>query len=222
MSAGPDYKELGCLKEQYPDVPIIALTATANNRVQEDIVATLRMRDPLKLQRSFNRPNLKYEVRSKTKNIIQDIATFIRAGHMQSCGIIYCSSKKQCEDTADKLRTDYRIAAKHYHAVRSLSLCQTDGITEAYVSTGHGEERALAHSKGLAEWRVQSHLCDHRVRPSLPSWLKLLTDARANRFGMGIDKPDVRFVIHYSLSQSLEAYYQVRVHHALYALGAYA
>lgn len=116
-STGPDYKELGCLKRDYPDVPIIALTATANKRVQEDIVATLRMRGPIKLQRSFNRPNLKYEVRNKSKSILEDIATFIKAGHLKSCGIIYCSSKKQCEDTADKLRRLYKISAKHYHAV---------------------------------------------------------------------------------------------------------
>lgn len=119
---GPDYKQMGKLKQDYPGIPIIALTATANDRVKSDVLSNLGMRDSLVLTQSFNRPNLKYEVRPKTKKVVEDIATFITKQHHNQCGIIYCSSKAKCEETADKLRRDYKIEARHYHAVRALSL----------------------------------------------------------------------------------------------------
>ena len=107
------------LKRDYPGIPLIALTATANDRVKRDILDNLGMRDCLTLTQSFNRPNLKYEVRPKTKKVVEDIATFIRDHHAGECGIIYCNSKAKCEDMADKLRREYKIEARHYHAVRS-------------------------------------------------------------------------------------------------------
>jgi superfamily II DNA helicase RecQ len=108
---------MGLLKQDFPDVPLIALTATANQRVKKDVMACLRMQSPVVLTASFNRKNLRYEVRSKPKNVLGEMAKFIKTKYPGKCGIIYCSSKKKCEDTADKLRRDFHIPAKHYHAV---------------------------------------------------------------------------------------------------------
>ncbi|GAA5954091.1 hypothetical protein JCM10213_007118 [Rhodosporidiobolus nylandii] len=166
----PDYKEMGNLKRDYPGVPLIALTATANDRVKQDVMTNLSMSSPVMLTQSFNRANLRYEVRKKGKNVLADIADFIKTHHAGECGIIYCSSKKQCEDTADRLKSQYKIKAMHYHA----------GMNK-----------------------------DDRIRVQ-EDWQsgKLHVICATIAFGMGIDKPDVRYVVHYSLSQSLEAYYQ--------------
>jgi superfamily II DNA helicase RecQ len=122
LPIGPDYKQMGKLKRDYPGIPLIALTATANDRVKSDVLSTLGMTGSLTLTQSFNRPNLKYEVRPKTKKVIEDIASFITQHHRRECGIIYCSSQAKCEETADKLRREYKIEARHYHAVCSFIL----------------------------------------------------------------------------------------------------
>lgn len=121
---------MGSLKKDYPGVPLIALTATANERVKADVMVNLGMQKPLLLTQSFNRPNLKYEVRAKSKSIVSDIAKFIKDHHKGQCGIIYCHSKKQCEDTADKLRRDHQIEARHYHAVSVDFLGEFDHISD--------------------------------------------------------------------------------------------
>ncbi|GEM11171.1 bloom syndrome protein [Rhodotorula toruloides] len=166
----PDYKEMGSLKRDYPGIPLIALTATANDRVKQDVMTNLRMDRPLMLTSSFNRANLKYFVRKKTRSVLSDIADFIKGEHAGESGIIYCSSKKQCEDTAERLRREHRIKCMHYHA-------------------------------GMDK--------DDRLRVQV-QWLsgEVHVICATIAFGMGIDKPDVRFVCHYTLSQSLEAYYQ--------------
>jgi bloom syndrome protein len=112
---GPDYKQLGQLKTAYPGVPMIALTATANARVKEDIKQNLNIKGCLTLSQSFNRPNLSYEVRPKGMKVLQDIAGFIRGKHSGETGIVYCLSKRSCEETAQKL-SDMGIKAMHYHA----------------------------------------------------------------------------------------------------------
>lgn len=117
---------MSCLKQDYPGIPLIALTATANDRVKRDILDNLGMRNSLVLTQSFNRPNLKYEVRPKGKKVIEDIASFIKNQHAGECGIIYCHSKAKCEETADKLRREYKIEARHYHAVRPKSPIKLD------------------------------------------------------------------------------------------------
>ncbi|ORX95152.1 ATP-dependent DNA helicase [Basidiobolus meristosporus CBS 931.73] len=166
----PDYKALGHIKQSYPGVPIIALTATANAKVQLDIVGSLRIQNCMSFSQSFNRKNLYYEVRPKTKNVNNDIYAYITANYAKQTGIIYCTSKKACEDVAYMLKTEYNVKAEHYHA----------GLDK--------EDRSRIQS----DWQQN----------------KLQVIVATIAFGMGIDKSDVRFVIHYSLPQSLEGYYQ--------------
>ncbi|KAI9021489.1 P-loop containing nucleoside triphosphate hydrolase protein [Phycomyces nitens] len=166
----PDYKLLGNLKDIYPGVPIMALTATANKMVQEDLLQNMRMSKCKVFKQSFNRSNLSYEVAPKSpKCILADINNFI-LGHKNQTGIIYCSTRKHCESVSEKLRDQYGVSAAHYHAGLST------------------EERIDIQNK----WQKGTF------------WVIVATIA----FGMGIDKPDVRFVIHYSLPQSIEGYYQ--------------
>ena len=104
------------MKIEYPRVPIIALTATANERVKQDVISNLGIRNCVILSQSFNRANLRYEIRPKTKNTLADISSFIQSEYADACGIVYCLSKAQCENTAKALRDNYGIAAMHYHA----------------------------------------------------------------------------------------------------------
>lgn len=166
----PDYKELGFLKTKYPQIPIMALTATATFRVQMDIIQNLHMNDCLKFTQSFNRPNLHYKIMKKSKSVELDVVSFIKTYYSGQCGIIYCFSKKDCELMASSLTTKYSLKARFYHA----------GM--------HAKDR---HS-------VQQLWAKNQIQ------IIVATIA----FGMGIDKPDVRFVIHYSLPKSLEGYYQ--------------
>jgi superfamily II DNA helicase RecQ len=121
---GPDYKELSTLKRDYPGVPLMALTATANRRVKQDVISNLGIRDCLVLTQSFNRPNLRYEVRPKgsVRAVLTEIARIITEDHAGKCGIVYCLSQRQCEDTAQHLRNEHGIKAMHYHAGYAASL----------------------------------------------------------------------------------------------------
>jgi superfamily II DNA helicase RecQ len=110
------YLALDNLREDYPDIPIMALTATAKRNVVDDIVHRLKMRDPVMLKESFNRPNLHYEVRPKLKNVLEDIAAFIKSRYLNKCGIIYALSRNSCEEIAKDLREKHGLKAKHYHA----------------------------------------------------------------------------------------------------------
>ncbi|ORZ04057.1 hypothetical protein BCR41DRAFT_426086 [Lobosporangium transversale] len=166
----PDYKLLSQLKSTYPGVPLMALTATANAKVQQDVLFNLGMQNCLVLKQSFNRRNLYYEVRAKTGQIYADIHAFITATFPGSSGIIYCTSKRACEEIADKLRNEYGLSAQHYHA-------------------GLDKSDRIAIQKSWQDGGTQ---------------IIVATVA----FGMGIDKANVRFVIHHSLPQSLEGYYQ--------------
>jgi RecQ family ATP-dependent DNA helicase len=167
----PDYKTLGEFKDFYPNVPLMALTATANAKVKMDVMKQLRIETAQVFTQSFNRRNLYYEVRAKKRGaFIADIHAYISSQHNDASGIIYAVSKKNCEDLADKLKREYGVSAEYYHA----------GMEK--------EDRQ----------RVQTMWQANKI--------KVICATIA--FGMGIDKPDVRFVVHASFPQSLEAYYQ--------------
>ncbi|OZJ04060.1 hypothetical protein BZG36_04653 [Bifiguratus adelaidae] len=167
----PDYKMLGNLKSRFPNVPMMALTATATDRVKADVLHNLHIEGCAVIQQSFNRSNLRYEVFPKSaKTICADINAFISTQGAGQSGIIYCNSRRQCEETAEKLRRTYQLKAQHYHA--AMDKDDRQRVQQAW-------------QKG-----------------------KIQIIVATVAFGMGIDKPDVRFVIHYSLPHSLEGYYQ--------------
>ena len=167
----PDYKELGFLKNTFTNVPLMALTATATQAVQKDILVNLKMSVQEVFRQDFNRANLRYRLEPKTKNYLVDIVAFIKSNYDKQCGIIYCLSKKDCESMAENLKAKHGIKAEYYHA-------------------------------GLAprdrEW-IQDKWAKNEIQ------IIVATIA----FGMGIDKADVRFVVHASIPKSLEGYYQV-------------
>ena len=170
----PDYTKLGILKQHFPNVPLIAVTATASNRVREDCCRILRLGTNYQFFRSSaNRPNLHYSVKIKPEGqdkVIEEMSKFIKENHKNHAGIIYTFSKKDANTVADKLNKKYGITAKAYHSDVS------DTAKESI----------------------------HR------SWMRNRTQVvvATIAFGLGINKPDVRFVLHHSLSKSLEAYYQ--------------
>ncbi|MDP2540545.1 ATP-dependent DNA helicase RecQ [Tenacibaculum discolor] len=164
----PEYRNLRNIIKQIDNVPIIGLTATATEKVQEDILKTLGMTDANVFKASFNRANLFYEVRPKTKEVEKDIIRFIKQRPGKS-GIIYCLSRKKVEEIAQILQVN-GINAVPYHA----------GL-DAKTRVKHQDMFLMED-------------CD----------VVVATIA----FGMGIDKPDVRFVIHHDIPKSLESYYQ--------------
>ena len=163
----PEYRELKKLRKHLPEVPIMALTATATERVRSDIIQQLHLREPRCYTASFNRPNLTYRAIPKSAPYEQLLA-FIRRRPNDS-GIVYCASRKSTDSLARNLNED-GISAKPYHA----------GLTSA-ERTKHQE----------------SFLRDD---------VRVITATIA--FGMGINKPNVRFVVHYDLPKNLESYYQ--------------
>ncbi|KAG8743709.1 ATP-dependent DNA helicase sgs1 [Ceratobasidium sp. 414] len=183
------YQGLGVLRKRYPNVPIMALTATANSKVRKDIINKLGIPGCVDLVSSFNRPNLHYEVRKKAKNVTMDIANYIRAHHHKQAGVIYCLSRAKCEEVAMQLREKHGITARHYHA----------GMTprdknETQTAWNSGEcDVIVATVSGLILAQVS---------------FDILTEREQIAFGMGIDKPDVRFVIHHQIPMSMSGYYQ--------------
>jgi ATP-dependent DNA helicase RecQ len=163
----PEYRQLAQLRGKFPEIPLMALTATATGRVREDIVKSLCLRDPACFVASFNRPNLTYRVIAKAKAAAQAVA-FVRARPRES-GIIYCQSRKSAESLAGKLN-ERNIAARPYHA----------GLT--------------------ARQRTENQ--DLFLRDEI----RVICATIA--FGMGINKPNVRFVVHYDLPKNIEGYYQ--------------
>eukprot|EP00178_Gracilaria_changii_P023223 TRINITY_DN703_c0_g1_i1.p1 TRINITY_DN703_c0_g1~~TRINITY_DN703_c0_g1_i1.p1 ORF type:complete len:1340 (-),score=170.78 TRINITY_DN703_c0_g1_i1:1572-5591(-) len=113
----PDYKQLAVFKERFPQVPVMALTATATPEVREDIKVQLRIsRDCVMFKQSFNRTNLVYEVRKKKKSVVDEIAKEIKTIHQGEAGIIYCFSQRDCVHVADTLMKQYKLSALPYHA----------------------------------------------------------------------------------------------------------
>ncbi|NXI48803.1 BLM protein, partial [Chloroceryle aenea] len=167
----PDYKRLNVLRKKFRSVPMMALTATANPRVQKDIQNQLEMLKPQVFTMSFNRHNLKYDVLpKKPKKVAMDCLEWIKKYHPHDSGIIYCLSRHECDTTAAILQKE-GLAALAYHA----------GLTDS--------SRDLVQKKWINQEGCQV-IC------------------ATIAFGMGIDKPDVRYVIHASLPKSIEGYYQ--------------
>jgi len=164
----PEYRRLKTIVKQIADVPLMALTATATPKVQYDIQKNLGMMDAKVFKASFNRPNLFYEVRPKTKDVIKDIVKFIKENTGKS-GIVYCLSRKKVEEIAESLQVN-GINALPYHA----------GIEAA--TRAKNQDMFLMEDADVIVATIA--------------------------FGMGIDKPDVRFVIHHDIPKSLEGYYQ--------------
>lgn len=164
----PEYRKIRESIDQIGRAPIIALTATATDKVRTDILRSLEIEKAKQFKSSFNRPNLYYEVRQKTKNVDRDIVKYIKENPGKS-GIIYCLSRKKVEDLAEILKAN-DIKAAPYHA-------------------------------GL-ESEVRSKTQDDFLQEKIDVIVATIA------FGMGIDKPDVRFVIHYDIPKSLEGYYQ--------------
>ena len=164
----PEYRKIRPIVNEICKAPIIALTATATHKVKDDIKKNLGMVGAQEFCSSFNRPNLYYEVRPKTKNVDHDIVRFIKSQPGKS-GIIYCLSRKTVEELAEVLRAN-DISAAAYHA----------GMDSA----------------------VRSQTQDDFIMERIDVIVATIA------FGMGIDKPDVRYVIHYDIPKSLEGYYQ--------------
>ncbi|KAF2618199.1 hypothetical protein F2Q68_00040626 [Brassica cretica] len=110
----PDYQSLGILKQKFPNIPVLALTATATASVKEDVVQALGLVNCVVFRQSFNRPNLLYSVVPKTKKCLEDIDKFIKENHFDECGIIYCLSRNDCEKVAQKLQ-EFGHKAAFYH-----------------------------------------------------------------------------------------------------------
>lgn len=164
----PEYRNLKNIIKKIGRKPIIGLTATATPKVQSDIQKNLGMEDAEVFKASFNRPNLFYEVRPKTKNVDRDIIRFIKKNEGKS-GIIYCLSRKKVEELAQTLQVN-GINSLPYHAGLDAS------------SRSRHQDAFLMEDTDVIVATIA--------------------------FGMGIDKPDVRFVIHYDMPKSLESYYQ--------------
>ena len=164
----PEYRRIRPIVNEIGKAPIIALTATATDKVRSDIKKNLGMTEAKEFKSSFNRPNLYYEVRPKTKDVDKDIIKFIKQ-HPGKSGIIYCLSRKKVEELAAILQAN-EIKAAAYHA----------GLDSAT--------------------RTQTQ--DDFLMENIDVIVATIA------FGMGIDKPDVRFVIHYDIPKSLEGYYQ--------------
>lgn len=134
-------RDLGALKIEYPGTPLMALTATANFQVRDDIVRSLKMENCVTITSSFNRANLVYEIRPKNKKVTEEIATFIREQHGGSSGIVYASSRDGCEKVAQDLRDLFGINAAHYHAGMAKDdreITQTNwqcGVIQVIVAT---------------------------------------------------------------------------------------
>ena len=164
----PEYRSLSLLHQTFPDVPRMALTATADALTREDMIERLKLEDARHFVSSFDRPNIKYTIVEKT-DATRQLLRFIESEHEGEAGIVYCQSRKRCEEVAEML-------------------------------AGHGI-KALAYHAGLdAELRQQRQ--DRFLREDAIVMVATIA------FGMGIDKPDVRFVAHLDMPKNIEGYYQ--------------
>lgn len=165
----PEYRRIRPIIETIgQDVPVIALTATATPKVQQDIIKNLEIPNATVFKSSFDRPNLYYEIRPKTESVVKDVIKYIKANSGKS-GIVYCMSRKKVEEMAESLVVN-GIKALPYHAGLETNTRKTN------------QDRFLMEDVDVIVATIA--------------------------FGMGIDKPDIRYVIHYDMPKSLESYYQ--------------
>lgn len=165
----PEYRRIRPIIETIgQDVPLIALTATATPKVQQDIIKNLEIPQATVFKSSFDRPNLYYEIRPKTDTVVKDVIKYIKANSGKS-GIVYCMSRKKVEEMAESLVVN-GIKALPYHAGLEGNTRKTN------------QDRFLMEDVDVIVATIA--------------------------FGMGIDKPDIRYVIHYDMPKSLESYYQ--------------
>ena len=163
----PEYRRLAQMRQRYPQTPVLALTATATERVRQDIVQQLQLRQPYIHLASFNRANLYYEVRPKDRRAYANLFQYLR--QHEGAGIIYCLSRREVNELSARLQQD-GFSALPYHAGMS------DG------------DRKINQDRFIRD--------DVRIMVATIA------------FGLGIDKPDVRFVVHYNLPRNIEGYYQ--------------
>jgi ATP-dependent DNA helicase RecQ len=163
----PEYRQLKSLRKRYPHIPVLALTATATDRVRSDIIQQLALKQPSIHLASFNRQNLYYEVRPKSKQAYAELLELLR--DTEGSAIIYCLTRKKVEELTFKLQKD-KISALSYHA----------GLPD--------DERSKNQTRFIRD--------DVRVIVATIA------------FGMGINKPDVRLVVHFDIPRNLESYYQ--------------
>jgi ATP-dependent DNA helicase RecQ len=162
----PEYRQLSILRRRHPEIPVLTFTATATPRVRTDIIRQLALRDPAVHVASFNRPNLFYQVRPKTKHTYAELLAQARGG---GAGIVYCLSRRRVDELAMQLQID-GVRVRPYHAGLE-SMARRDN-QEAFIRDD----------------------------------VQVIVATIA--FGMGINKPDVRWVVHYDLPKTLEGYYQ--------------
>ncbi|MFC3913542.1 ATP-dependent DNA helicase RecQ [Pseudaeromonas sharmana] len=163
----PEYAQLGCLKQRFPQIPLVALTATADDATRQDILARLGLQQPFIHLASFDRPNIRYSLIDKYKPNEQLVSYLDR--QPGQCGIVYCTSRSRTEEVARFLRAR-NIRAACYHA--GLPAAERNSVQEAFLRDD----------------------------------IDIVVATVA--FGMGIDKPNVRFVVHYDLPKNIESYYQ--------------
>ena len=176
----PEYATLGLLRQQMPGVPIIALTASASPEMLGGIATMLRLREPAVFKASFNRPNLRYGIVPKTKSVVTDMFEQIKhLNALASSGIIYCFKTGDCEKVAEEL----------------TEIWQRDNLAnrgKPYAAPYHAKMDSAVRAETQRRW--------------MSGAIRVVVATIA--FGMGIDKPDVRFVLHHTMSKSLEGYYQ--------------
>lgn len=167
----PSYKYCGILRNKYPNVPIIAVTATATDRIKTDISHQLGLKNPVNFINSYNRSNIRYSVREKKSEdeTLDELCLWIKQNYKNMCGIVYCLSRNECEKIASKL-SSRNIRATFYHADLNL----TDRL-----------ERQK-------DWNLGIY---HVIVATVA-------------FGLGINKSNVRYVIHFTIPKSLDCYYQ--------------
>ncbi|XP_053544266.1 ATP-dependent DNA helicase Q1 isoform X3 [Ictalurus punctatus] len=200
----PDYKLLGILKRQFPKVPLIGLTATATSSVLKDCQKILCVQDPVTLTAPFNRPNLYYEVRFKdSEGSTKEIAALIKGRYKNQSGIVYVFSQKDAEMVSTDLQQG-GILAQPYHANMEPShktLVHHQWSSKKIQQLSRGDEAFHL----ISSISVQLNSILYGTSLALTQEVVVVATVA---FGMGIDKADVRFVIHHTISKSMENYYQ--------------